>query len=150
MSEDHPLKREELRGLFTLSILALLLVMRDKIAAVAVIWLPQAYVVMYPQSLIDILTIFWILYAILMIFRFSDDIIASEKKREYLGFLAVSSFLTGILIVTAAIISPLFVFSLLYFYPASLYFLLIFAATFIVVYLVLWKYRLHVVIEPRR
>lgn len=126
------------------------LVMRDKIATIFTITVPQGYVAMYPQSLIDILTFFWIPYAILMVLRFSDDVITSVRIREYLGRLAVAFFLTGLAFVAVGIITPLLIAYVAYFYPASIVFLVVFAAILAVVYFVLRKYHLKLIIEPRQ
>jgi hypothetical protein len=157
--EDHARKREELRGLLTLSLLALLLLIRTNLDKL----LPQqtfnihvpfveGYINVYPAmvSSIDIVSFFWMIYAILTILRFSDDIIASERIRRNLGQFALACLVAGPLLVTILFLVALSVFYITYFYPTSLYFLIVTVAVFCVVYFVLRRYRLRLIIEPRQ
>jgi hypothetical protein len=157
--EDHVRKREEFRALMTLSLLALLLLIRtnlDKLSPQQEIDLHipfiQGYINVYPAMVnsIDIVSFFWMIYAILTILRFSDDLIGSEKIRRGLGQFALACLVVGPLLVTSLFLFVLEVVYVAYFYPASIFFLVVFAVIFAVVYLVLRKYRLKLTIEPRQ
>jgi hypothetical protein len=150
-TQEETRKREELRGLFTLSLLALFLFMRDKMPEIFVLNLPNSmYLIAYPQSLVDFLAFFWIAYAILMVFSFSDDIISSKRIRQSLKILATVFFLIGPLSIPLVLFAALLIWFMQYFFPVSLYFLAAFAVVISVVYFLLQRYRFHIVVEPRK
>lgn len=150
-TQDEMRKREELRGLFTLSLLALFLFMRDKMPEIFVLKLPgSAYLIAYPQSLVDVLAFFWIAYAILMVFSFSDDIISSKRIRQSLRILAATFFILGPFLIPFALFAVILIWFMQYFFPVSLYFLVALIVVISVGYFLLQRYRFHIVVEPRK
>jgi hypothetical protein len=154
--EEHAWRREELRGLFALSLLASLFVIWTNLDKV----LPEKELIIiglnfYPLVLPAIYTIifFWIIYAVFTILRFSDDIFESERLRQSFESIARMSFIVGPLMVSVAFFWSLSVLLIVYYFPASLYVLIgvLVLLALIAIYLVLRKkYHIRVVIQQRK
>jgi len=142
-----PIKREEIRGLFTLSLLALLIVIRTE-------WLKinlQAKITIgviewnFLES-VDTLIFCWIIYAFMMIFSFSDDIIPREDVREKLGQIGLIFLMVGPLGIAFVVFIGLFVSYIFNFFPYSILLLIAFVA----LYVLSRKYEFSVVMEPKK
>jgi len=149
------LKREEIRGLFTLSLLALLIVIRtnwDKlnIAPTVFVKIPFTNLTARLDLLffIDLIVFCWMAYAFSMILVFSDDLIKSQRVRNSfrrlgLAFLIVGpmgiAYFFAILIIAAYIIQ----------YPDIIYVMLVVLVSVTIVSLILRKYNVSIVVEPK-
>jgi hypothetical protein len=156
------LKREEVRGLFTLGLLAILLVIRtnwDKmgIQPIMRLTLPLADARMLLLSFdflqaIDLLSFCWIAYSFSMILGFSDDIIHSKKFRELFRQFGLAFFIIGPLIIGITLVGGISAAYVIYLYninPFSIIYVMMLVASLVVVFLILRKYRIQIVVESK-
>lgn len=146
-----PIKREEIRGLFTLSLLALLLVIRmnwEKMSIEPRVWIAVPFTeVKLPFDIlfwIDVIAFCWIAYALSMIMWFSDDLLRSERLRGFFRRLGLAFLVLGPL-------GMMYVFSILvmwaythHYYPQSIYLGIVFIIILIVIIIITARYEIHV------
>ena len=146
-----PIRREEIRGLFTLSLLALLLVIRMNWEETGIepsirVVVPFTDRFFHFNVLfwIDIIALCWIAYALSMIMWLSDDLLRSTRLRGFFRRLGLAFLVLGPL----GMVYIFFIFVAvaygLHYYPHSIYVLIVFLILDIIVMYILRKYEIHI------
>ena len=151
-------KREEIRGLFTLSLLALLIIIRtsyDKLGLQEIIvlkipFIAGAFLELNLLECIDLIIFCWMVYAILMILSFSDDLISSTRIRDVFRLFGLAFLVIGPIMLTLLFFIVLTSAYVEYYFPNSVYILLSMLAFVTIVSLILRKYKVHLSIEPKK
>jgi hypothetical protein len=155
MTDD--IKREELRGLFTLSLLALLIVIRTNASQFGIqntltkFTTPSLPFVigMNFLGLLDVAIFLWVFYAGLMVLGFSDDLIHSSKIRKDLRTLGLICLVGGPILIGVLFFVTAFSLILGSFYPQSVYVMVILLIALIITWFVFKKYGINVDITKK-
>jgi hypothetical protein len=138
-TEDNIHRREELRGLFAVGVIAVLAAIeaapekfniQDK----------QTFVLPFTQqiftyhlfSFFNIVIFSWVGYAMIMVFAYSDDLVKSERARRVLKIIGLGFLLTGPFLFGVASMVVLTIAYIATYYPLSAYLLIAAFVVFIV------------------